>query len=80
MLIDLVGAVQRQHEPVAVPVGKEIGRGRNEEGNQGAAPSPEQVADPHEQGRQRSKQDSGPHVVHRDLLAVKSAAITKPVN
>jgi hypothetical protein len=53
---------------------------RNEEGNQGAASSPKQIADSHEQGRQRSKQDGGPHVVHRHLLAVKSAAITKSVN
>ena len=52
MLVDLLGAVDRQHHPVAIPVGKEIHRSGEQEGDQGAVRSTDQVADPHEQGGQ----------------------------
>jgi hypothetical protein len=50
MLIDLVGAVHRQHEAVGFPVCEEIRHGSDQEGNQGAARSANKVADLHEQG------------------------------
>lgn len=66
MLVDLLGAVHRKHEPVSIPVGEEIHRGGDEEGDQGAIRSADQVADPHEQGRQPSEQNCRPQVAHRD--------------
>jgi hypothetical protein len=48
-LVDLLGAVHREHQLVGIPVGEEIHRRSDEERGQGAARSTEQIADRHEQ-------------------------------
>ena len=66
-LVDLLGAVHRQHHLVGVPVGEEVHAGRDQQRDDGAAAAADQVADTHEQGRQPCEQDGGTKVVHFPL-------------
>ncbi len=63
-LIDLLGTVHRQHHAVRVPVGKHICRGGDHQRHHGAARSADQIADPHEQGRQPGKQNRSFEITH----------------
>ena len=65
--IDLMGAVHRQHHPIRIPVGEEVGRRRDQQRDGGAAGAADQIADAHEQGRETGQQDRRSEVVHRHL-------------
>ena len=64
-LVDLVGAVHRQHELVGVPVGEQVHAGGDQQGDHGAGLAADQEADTHEQGGEPCQQDGGTHIVHR---------------
>jgi len=60
LLVDLLRAMHRQHDPVAIPIREEVHRSGDEEGDHRAIRSPDQVADSHEQGCQPGEQNCCP--------------------
>ena len=64
LLVDLMGAVHRQHHAVRVPVGEQIGRGRDHERDQGAAGAADQIADAHEQAGETGQEHCRLEIVH----------------
>ena len=64
VLVDLTGAVHRQHQLVGIPIAQKIHRGRDEQRDHGAALSADEVADTHEQGGEACQQNGGTEVIH----------------
>src|SRR5262249_27135931 len=79
-LVDLLGAVHRQHHPVGIPVAEQVHRGRDHERDHRAGLAAEQKAYAHEQGREPRQQNGRPQVVHfyppRSSVPEPTAAIT----
>src|SRR5262245_38633731 len=73
-LVDFLGAVHRQYEPVGIPVGDEIHCGSDEERYQSTIRSPDQIADHHKQASQPSEQNCGPQVAHRNPQWIRTRA------
>ena len=63
--VDLAGAVHPQHHLVRVPVGEEVHAGGEDQREHHAAGAADQVADAHEDRRQRGEEHGGAHEVHR---------------
>jgi len=64
-LVDLVGAVHRQDEPVGVPVGEQVHAGGNHQRDRRARPAADEEANRHEQAGEARQQNGRAPVVHR---------------
>ena len=67
--VDLMGAVHRQHHAVRIPVGEQVGRGRDHERDQRAAGAADQIADAHEEAGETGQQNGSLQIAHCRLLA-----------